>query len=102
MCGLSSFSSNLYNKDDIFNADETALLSKLILERFFIFKDKTYSEAKRVKQRLFVLLAVSIPKMEKLPLLIIRKSEKSLFQEIKMLTVIYKVNSRMPLGIFKE
>ena len=47
-----------FKKEQIFNADETKLLYKCLLEQTHIFKNKTCAGGKHLKNRLSVLVIV--------------------------------------------
>lgn len=64
-----------YNPCDIFNADETGLFYKLMPEKTLQLKGEKCSGGKRSKDRLTLLVALSMDGSENLKLLVIGKFE---------------------------
>ncbi|XP_064488391.1 tigger transposable element-derived protein 4-like [Ornithodoros turicata] len=84
-----------YSPHDVFNADETALLFKLLPEKTITYKGDDCAGGKRSKERVTVLLGANMSGTEKLPLFVIGKSSKPrCFKNIRTLPTEYTSNSK--------
>lgn len=73
-----------------FNVDETGLLQKCTLDKIVTFKNEPCSGGKLSKNRI-TLVRANIDGMEKVPLLLIRKSQNPrCFKNIKRQKIEYK------------
>jgi hypothetical protein len=82
-----------FAKKDIFNVDECGLMWKALPNRTLAFKEDKCSGGKHSKERITVLIGAS-SEGEKLPLLVIGKSEMPRAFRGKQLPVQYKFNRR--------
>ena len=64
-----------YHPNDIFNADESRLFFKLLHEKSMVLKWDSWHDGKRSKDRLTILSCANMNGTEKIPLLVIGKSE---------------------------
>lgn len=64
-----------YAPQDIFNCDETGVFYTVLPDRTLSFSGDTCSGGKHIKERIAVMVGANAVGDEKLPLLIIRKSE---------------------------
>lgn len=84
-----------YAPRDIFNADETGLFFKLLPDKSLVFKGDSCHGGKRSKERLSVLPCANMTGTEKLPLLVIGKSQKPrCFKGVKTLPTLYRANKK--------
>ena len=85
---------SLYSPECIYNVDETGLFYKLRPDKTLTFKGDKCSGVKKQKDRLTVLVGVSMSG-KKLPLLVIGKSKSPrCFSGIKSLQLEYKSNTK--------
>lgn len=86
---------NGYNPDDIFNMDETGLFYKVLPEKTLTFRGEKCSGGKRAKERLTVIICSNMSGTEKMPLLVIGKSQNPrCLRNVRSLPVTYKANKR--------
>ena len=84
-----------YEPKDVFNADETGLVFKLLPDRTFAFKGEDCKGGKKSKERLTVMVTANMDGSEKLPLMVIGKSKKpQCFKHVKSLPVQYEANKK--------
>lgn len=84
-----------YKPKDIFNADETGLFYQCLPDKNAMFKDEECRGGKQSKVRLTVLLAANEDGSEKLPPLMIGRSEKPrCFAKVKYFPFKYKANKK--------
>ena len=94
-----------YDKNDIFNADETGLFFMLLPDRTYTFKGDNCHCRKRSKERITLIIGANMDSAEKLPLLAIGKSARPrCVKNVRHLPVEYKFNKKawMTLDIFVE
>lgn len=94
-----------YSSADIFNADETGPFYRLLPDKTMSFKKGSCQEGKKSKERLTVLVGANMDGTEKLPLLVIGKSESPrCFKSVRTAPADYKFNRKawMTPEIFKE
>ena len=72
---------NEYNDDDVYNADETALLFKPMSDRSLVFSKGDCKEGRRSKERYAILLCWNWSRPEKLKLLAIGKTVHIIFAD---------------------
>ena len=65
-----------YSLQDIFNADETVLFFRLLPDKTLEFKGVDCHGGKKSKERLTVMVCANMAGSEKMPLLVIGKSNK--------------------------
>ena len=79
-----------YRPCNIYNADETGLYWRLLPDRTLAEKGDTCSSGKKSKERVTVLVAGNMDGSDKLPLLVIGKSDKPrCFKNVRHLPVNY-------------
>lgn len=84
-----------YHPDDIFNADETTNFYRALPDKTLEFKTKAFHGGKVSKERLTALVCANMSGTEKLPLLVLGKSEKPrCFKHAKTLPTEYKANKK--------
>lgn len=84
-----------YFPHDVFNADETGLFFKCLLNKTYILKVQECHGGKISKERITVLLYASSSGSEKFSLLVVGKSSKPwCFKSVKKLPVIYRSNKK--------
>ena len=91
------------NPSDTYNADETALVYRMLPTQSFVEKGDSCKGTKQSKERLTVLVACSMSG-ERLPLLVIGKSKNpQCFKGIKNLPTVYDANKNawMTSSIFE-
>ena len=94
-----------FEAKDIFNADETGVLYRLLPDKTWSFKGDPCNGTKRSKDRLSVMVAANMDGSEKLPLFVIGKSAKPrYFKNVKTLPTLYRNNKKawMTSVIFEE
>lgn len=94
-----------YDPADIFNADETGLFFQCLPNKTAIFKGDECKGGKQSKVRVTVLLAANQNGSEKLPPVMIGRSEKPrCFAKVKSFPILYKSNRKswMTSAIFGE
>lgn len=78
---------------DVFNVDKTGLFYKCTPDKTMVFKKETVSGGKHSKDRITVLVGANMDGSEKLPLLIIGKSQNPrCFKNVKSKPVQYEAN----------
>lgn len=90
---------------NIFNADETGLFFKCTPDKTMTFKGERCSGGKLSKERITLMVGANMDGSQKLPLLVIGKSEKPrCFKNVKSLPTEYKNNKKawMTSYIFSE
>ena len=83
-----------FNPNDIFNADETGLYFQCLPNKTLSFKGESCSGGKQSKKRFTVLVAANMTGSEKLPLLVIGKSNKPRAFKNKTVPLPYKANKK--------
>lgn len=84
-----------YDKNDIFNADETGVFFKCLPNKTLAFKNEKCFGGKKSKDRITVMVACNMTGLEKLKLLVIGKSKNPrCFKGIKSLDVDYEFNKK--------
>ena len=94
-----------YAPEDIFNADESGLFYRLLPNKSLVSKGETCHGGKQSKERITILPCANMTGTEKLPLLVIGKSQKPrCFKGVKSLPVPYKANKKawMTSPLFTE
>ena len=94
-----------FSPDDIFNCDELGLFFKLTPSRSYSIKGKSFRTGKHSKERVTLLLCANMSATEKLPPLLIGKSENPrCFKGIKRKPVRYRFNRKawMTSVLFEE
>ena len=94
-----------YSPDNIYNADETGLFFKLQPNKSLVYKGERCHGGKQSKDRLTVLPCANMSGSDKLPLLVIGKSQKPRrFKGVKSLPTDYKANRKawMTKDLFSE
>ena len=94
-----------YAPQDVFNADETELLWRLLPDKTFSFKGDQCRGGKKSKERISLLVCANMDGTETLPLLAIGKFTKPrCFKGVNSLPAIYKANKKawMVSEIFTE
>ncbi|XP_060576348.1 tigger transposable element-derived protein 4-like [Ruditapes philippinarum] len=82
-----------YRPDDVFNADETAIFYRAMPDKTLEFKTKACHGGKVNKERLTAMVCANMSGTEKLPLLVLGKSEKPrCFKNVRTLPTQYKAN----------
>ena len=83
-----------YEARNIYNADETGLFFRLLLDKTLIFKKESCHGGKHSKERITVLVGANV-EGEKLPLLVIGKSKNPrCFKNVKSFPVQYTSSSK--------
>lgn len=84
-----------YDKNDIFNGDETGVFFKCLPNKTLAFKGQKCFGGKHCKERITVMVGSNMSGTEKLKLLIIGKSKNPRsFKDIKSLPVDYECNKK--------
>lgn len=94
-----------YDKDNIFNADETGVFFKCLPNKTLAFKNEKCFGGKSSKERITVMVGCNMTGSEKLKLLVIGKSKNPrCFKGIKSLDVDYEHNRKawMTSEIYKK
>lgn len=94
-----------YSASDVFNCDELGLFFKLTPSRTYAVKGESFRTGKNSKERVTLLLAANMSGTEKLPPLMIGKSEKPrCFNKIKRKPIAYRWNRKawMTSVLFEE
>ena len=84
-----------YSPSDIYNADETGLIFKLMPDKTLEFKSVQCQGGKRSKERLTVMVCANMSGSDKLPLLVIGKfANPRCFKNLKTLPTQYENNKK--------
>lgn len=96
----------IYDKNNIFNADETGLYFKGLPDRGYAPSNETLSGGKKAKERVTVLVCANMSGTEKRKLMVIRKSKRprSFPRDLSSLPVSYtnSANAWMTGTLFQE
>ena len=95
----------LYEPENIFNADETGLFWQLLPEKSLGFIGTKQHGGKKNKTRITALVAANMTGSEKLPLLVVGKSQKPrAFRNVRHIPLTYKANKKawMTRELFTE
>lgn len=86
---------SVYEPENVFNADETALFYKCLPDKTLAFRDEKCHGGKQSKERLTILLAANMSGTEKLSPFVIGKSKKPrCFSKCSSLPLRYEANTK--------
>jgi hypothetical protein len=93
-----------YGPDDIFNVDETGLFWRMLPSKTLAFKGEKCSSGKKSKERITVLIGSNMSGSEKVPLLVIGKSQYPRAFKNAKITIDYRANTKawMTAAIFED
>ncbi|XP_069134649.1 tigger transposable element-derived protein 6-like [Argopecten irradians] len=84
-----------YDADSIYNADETGIFYRLLPDKTLEYKSVSCHGGKQSKERLTAMVCSNMSGSDKLPLLVIGKSQNPrCFKNIKTLPTLYRANKK--------